>query len=61
VPVAGFTGGSNYESDLSSRRMIGKVSPELLSRTAMESFKLLGEFSSHANRMNRRQNLKLRQ
>jgi hypothetical protein len=41
--------------------MIGKVSPELLSRTAMESLKLLGEFSSHANRMSRRQNLKLRQ
>jgi hypothetical protein len=41
--------------------MIGKVSPELLSRTAMECFKLLGQFSGHANRMSRRQNLKLGQ
>src|ERR1700719_3938640 len=61
VPVAGLAGRSNYESNLSSWRMIGKVSPELLSGTAMESFKLLGEFSSHANRMSRLQNLKLRQ
>jgi hypothetical protein len=37
------------------------VFPELVSRASVESLKLLGEFSGHANRMNRRQSLKLHQ